>query len=408
MIKKIRCTISITINMILAKLLRNFVILLFLAATFVLIGASLLVLNFKDYDEMELAKLCDIDKTGYIYFNDEFESTREQEYQFYDAVRKTDYINCIGDSLISYLEEEKPVISVLQVGQQDGFLPEGAIETTCLDKEMLQIFDMDIEYNGTHELPGLILGYEYRDVLKNQKTLRCDGTEYPIIGFTTSKTKWISDEMGSNSLPDITGLVDTGYMCFHIDEAGERMTDGSWFQLSDAGDYDLFKKEAEKLAKEYHVPAVICSLRDYIKLEEERNEAVFTELAAYAQKAIVVIIVFLILIKLYSFWGNKRQYGIMYSSGMTAGRITATLWAENIILFFLAMIVAFVFLWNGFGVINQMGYGVLEGVIQSLLLYRVFLQEFFVVSLCCMLVSMVPAFVFNRITPLSMVKDFYE
>lgn len=406
MIKKTRCTVSITLNMLLAKLLKNFVILLFLAAAFILIGASLIVFNFKDYDEMELAKLCDIDKTGYIYFNDEFESTREEEYKFYDAVKQSRYVTCIGDNSMSYIEEEDSVVTDIQAGHQE--ISEGVIETACLDKEMLQIFNLDVDYNESKELPGLILGYEFRGALGNQKTLRCDGTEYPILGFTTGKTKWISDEMGSNSLPDITGLVDTGYMCFYVDEAGERMTDRSWFQLSDAENYTLFKKETEELAKECHVPAVVCSLQDYLKLEEERNEAVFAELIDYAQKAMGVIILFLILIKLYSFWGNKRQYGIMYSSGMTAERITATLWAENIILFFLAMIIAYVFLWNGFGLINQIGYGVLEGVIQGLLWNRVFQQEFFVIFLCCILVSVVPAFVFNRITPISMVKDFYE
>lgn len=411
MLKKIKCTIHITIDMILGKMIKNFVVLLLLIAVFVLIGASLIVLNFKDYDEMELSKLCNIEKTGYIYFDGE--ADREDENEFYESVMQSQYVNYVGDFMNSYLNEDKPIIADMQAGHQYCSYYAGidAIETTCIDKETLQIFDLDIEYNDDVPSSGLILGYRYKKKFKNQSKIKCDGIEFDILGFTSKNTKWLSDEVGGNTIPDVTGLVDTGYMCFYIKDNDNRMTDSSWFQLSDAKDFKLFKEEVERLAKKHNVPAVVCPLRDYIQLEEERNSKIFIELIDYANKAMTAIVLFMIIIKVYSFWANKRQYGIMYSSGMTSRRITATIFIENIIIFYIALMIAWIILWNGFGAIKQVylgPYGAIERVIQDILLNRVFLQEFIVSTLCCGLTAAIPACIFNCIAPINMIKDFYE
>lgn len=101
----------------------------------------------------------------------------------------------------------------------------------------------------------------------------------------------------------------------------------------------------------------------------------------------------------------------MYSSGMTSRRITATIFIENIIIFYIALMIAWIILWNGFGAIKQVylgPYGAIERVIQDILLNRVFLQEFIVSTLCCGLTAAIPACIFNCIAPINMIKDFYE
>ena len=95
MIKKIRCTWHITCSMFLGKLVRNFLILLLLIAVCLLIGISLLVLNFKSYDELEIKKICDVEQVGHIFLEDRVEL--EKETAFYNSIKALPYVYCIGE-----------------------------------------------------------------------------------------------------------------------------------------------------------------------------------------------------------------------------------------------------------------------------------------------------------------------
>ena len=413
MIKKIRCTWHITSNMLFGKIVKNFLILLLLIATCMLIGISLLVLNFKSYDELEIEKICDVEQVGHIFLKDEV--GLEKETEFYNSIKALPYVDCIGDFTNVGSQEKEPMIAQMQDSHHYTSSYDGTdlIEMTCMDREMLRIFNLRGEYENTNQKEGIILGYQYREKFQNQSVLECDGDVIPILGFTEEGSKWLSDEVGTNFMPEISALVDTGYMCFERVDLGEekRMTDASWFRLQAAGDYRKFMEEVEKLAEKQGISAVVVPMTEYIRLEAERNEKIFAELSHYAQGAMGVIILFLILIKLYSFWRNKRQYGVFYSSGMTGRKIIASIWMENCAIFYMALLIACIILWNSFAVlarINKGSYGALEGIIQALLCSRVFAQEFIIVSLCCIVTSVIPAFVFNRIPPLNMVKDFYE
>lgn len=242
-----------------------------------------------------------------------------------------------------------------------------------------------------------------------------DGEPVPILGFTKKGSKWLSEDTANNfsmySESEISALVDTGYMCFYVFEPEHLRTDQNWFRLRDAGDYGKFTEEVKRLAEEQDIPAVIYPMTEYIRLDAERKGKIFAELSHYSQGAMGVIILFLILIKLYSFWRNKRQYGVFYSSGMTGRKIIASIWMENCAIFYTALLIACIILWNSFGVlavIDRGTYGALEGIVQDLLRDRVLAEEFVIVSACCIVTSAIPAFIFNRIPPLSMVKSFYE
>lgn len=413
MIKKIRCTWHITSGVLFGKLVKNFLLLLLLIAVCLLIGVSLLIINFKSYDEMEIKKLCDMEQVGHIFLKDGF--GLEKETKFYSSIKELPYVDCIGDFVNFAFQEKEPVIAQMQdshhyTSSYDGM---GLIEMTCMDRAMLRIFDLRGDYENTKQKDGIILGYRYREKFQHQSVLECDGGAIPILGFTEEGSKWLSDEVGTNSMPEISALVDTGYMCFDIVDLDEeeRMTDASWFRLRDAGDYRKFTEEVEKLAEKQGISAVVVPMTKYIRMEAERNEKIFAELSHYAQGAMGVIILFLILIKLYSFWRNKRQYGVFYSSGMTGRRIIASIWMENCAIFYTALLIACIILWNSFAILARVdrgSYGALEGIVQALLRSRVFAQEFIIISLCCIVTSVIPAFVFNRIPPLSMVKSFYE
>lgn len=413
MIKKLRCTWYITCNMLFGKLLKNFLILLLLISVCLLIGVSFLVLNFKSYDELEIKKLCNVEQVGHIYMKDSAGGL-EKETAFYNSVKALPYVDCIGDFANAGFQEKKPVIARMQDSHHYTSAYDGTdlIEMTFMDRKMLRIFDLRGEYENTEQKEGIILGYQYREKYQNKSVLECDGEAVPILGFTEKGSKWLSDIVGTNFMPDISALVDTGYMCFYIFDGEERMGTGAgWFRLQDAGDYPKFMEEVEKLAEEQDIPVSIYPMTEYIRLEAERNGKIFAELSHYALVAMGIIILFLILIKLYSFWRNKRQYGVFYASGMTGRKIIASIWMENGAIFYMALLIAYIILWNSFAILAQVGgeaYGALEGVVKDLLCYRVFAEEFIIVSVCCTVTSAIPAFVFNRIPPLSMVKSFYE
>lgn len=413
MIKKLRCTWHITCDMLFGKLLKNFLILLLLIAAWLLIGVSLLVLNFKYYDELEIKKLCDVEQVGHIYLKDG--GGLEKETTFYNSVKALSYVDCIGDFVNIGFQEKEPVIARMQDSHHYTSAYDGTdlIEMTIMDRKMLRIFDLRGEYENTEQKEGIILGYQYREKYQHQSVLEYDGEAVPILGFTEKDSKWLSDIVGTNFMPDISALVDTGYMCFYIIDGEERMGTGAgWFRLQDAGDYQKFTEEVEKLAEEQDIPVSIYPMTEYIRLEAERNEKIFAELSYYAQVTMGIIILFLILVKLYSFWRNKRQYGVFYASGMTGRKIIASIWMENCAIFYTALFIVYIILWNSFAILAQVetsgSYGALEGVVKDLLCYRVFAEEFIIVSVCCIVTSAVPAFVFNRIPPLSMVKSFYE
>lgn len=411
MIKKIRCTWYITCSMFLGKLVKNFLILLLLIAVCLLIGISLLVMNFKSYDELEIKKLCDVEQVGHIFLKDRVELEKETE--FYNSIKALPYVDCIGEFVNVGSQEKEPVIARMQDAHHYTSAYDGTdlIEMTCMDRKMLQIFDLRGKYENTEQKEGIILGYRYREMFQDQSVLECDGEAVPILGFTEKGSKWLSADAGTDFMPEISALVDTGYMCFFIIDEEQRMTDASWFRLRDAGDYRKFTVEVEKLAEEQDIPVSIYPMTEYIRLEAERNGKIFAELSRYAQVAMGVIILFLILIKLYSFWRNKKQYGVFYASGMTGRKIIASIWMENCAIFYTAWLIACVILWNSFGILAQVdrgSYGALEGIVQDILGSRVFAEEFIIISACCIVTSAIPAFVFNRIPPLSMVKSFYE
>ncbi len=416
MIKKLRCTWHIACNMLLGKLVKNFLLLLLLIATCLLIGVSLLVLDFKSYDAMEISKLCDAERTGRITLDWDWDadSPLKDTSKWFRKVEALEYIEGIGNFIDYAIEETDPEIARMQEGHHYTSLYDGTdmIEDTVMNRGMLDVFDLQWESRADAPAEGIILGWRYRERFQDQEVLHCVEGDIPILGFTCEGSHWLSNEVAGRSMPEISALVDTGYMCFDLyDDSEEDPSDQRWFRLRDADDYDGFTAEVERLSQEQGITATVYPMTKYIRREAERNEKIFAELSHYAQGTMGVMILFLVLIKLYSFWRNKKQYGVFYSSGMTGRKIIASIWMENCAIFYTALLIADIILWNSFAVLARLGngsYGALEGIVQTLLRDRVFAEGFVIVSVCCIVTSVIPSFVFNRIPPLSMVKAFYE
>lgn len=75
-------------------------------------------------------------------------------------------------------------------------------------------------------------------------------------------------------------------------------------------------------------------MSEYISQEKERNNKIFLNLVKYAWKVMLIVIMLIMVIKVYSFWKDRRMYGVFYISGMTTSRIGGSIWLENILLSF--------------------------------------------------------------------------
>ena len=110
----------------------------------------------------------------------------------------------------------------------------------------------------------------------------------------------------------------------------------------------------------------------------------------------------------YSFWKDRRMYGVFYISGMTTSRIGGSIWLENILLFFCAFAIACIVLWNGCAFmarIDKGSYGALEGIVQALLVSKVFKGEFAIVLICCCVTSVIPMSIFSHMMPVNMIRN---
>lgn len=77
-------------------------------------------------------------------------------------------------------------------------------------------------------------------------------------------------------------------------------------------------------------------------------------------------------------------------------------------LFFCAFAIACIVLWNGCAFmarIDKGSYGALEGIVQALLVSKVFKGEFAIVLICCCVTSVIPMSIFSRMMPVNMIRN---
>lgn len=134
-----------------------FMLLLFVS--FLLIGVSLIVIDFSSYDEKEITRLCDIDKTGRILL--EWDEKNCQDFNLTEAAKLQN-----GHHYTS---------------QYDG---KGLIEETVMNRDMLNV--MKLQWNRKKNAPtdGIILGWRYREKYKDKTKISCVDGDVPILGFT--------------------------------------------------------------------------------------------------------------------------------------------------------------------------------------------------------------------------------
>ena len=119
-ISKVLCVWRFTCDIMLQKTMKNMFFMLLLFVSFLLIGVSLIVIDFSSYDEKEITRLCDIDKTGRILL--EWDEKNYQDFNLTEAAKLQN-----GHHYTS---------------QYDG---KGLIEETVMNRDMLNV--MKLQWN---------------------------------------------------------------------------------------------------------------------------------------------------------------------------------------------------------------------------------------------------------------------
>ena len=102
---------------------------------------------------------------------------------------------------------------------------------------------MESQKNAPTE--GIILGWRYREKYKDKTKISCVDGDVPILGFTKKNSVWLSHEVAGWNMPELSALVDTGYMCFDVCGKQDDPSSQRWYCLKNSTDYPKFKKTGD-------------------------------------------------------------------------------------------------------------------------------------------------------------------
>lgn len=405
----------LAMKMISGKLLKNFIFFLWMVAGFVLAGIALTVANMNSFDEMQFHKICDVQRTGYLFVEES--EKYEDEVAFFEGIGLAPEVEKVGEfvNLGGELGEE---LAKIQMGHQYTNLYGGAdmVECTCIDKDVFDIFHINLslrENLGTYQ-NEIILGHQYQKKYQNTDSIKLEDTEYKILGFIDKNEKWLSEDVAYSDIPEITSFVNTDYMVFVpvMPEEKSQCTNTSYYKLAKGVTQAQFEKTVQKIAEKNKVKVSVHALDEYIETVKEKNETMLKALVKYSLYLLGAVLFIICVLKVYSLFGNKRQYGVLYTSGLTSRQIVTLICLENCFMFAFALVAAFLLLWNFVTLCQNTGYllrgEVINGVIREILYSRVFVQEFLLCVIMTVISSVIPSVVFCKISPLSMMRDYNE
>ena len=87
------------------------------------------------------------------------------------------------------------------------------------------------------------MGWRYREKYKDKTKISCVDGDVPILGFTKKNSVWLSHEVAGWNMPELSALVDTGYMCFDVCGKQDDPSSQRWYCLKNSTDYpNLLRK----------------------------------------------------------------------------------------------------------------------------------------------------------------------
>ncbi len=407
--------------------------LLFLAG-FVLAGMTLICVNITEYDRIEYNKRCDITRTGCM-LNDnvggfepdtsgitDYEKKidmllREQPFQrFYNRLKKSGLVEkCAQYSILGNPEVDEDIVRFQQGHQINNYAKSDCVEVTHVQKDLFDLYDIKVESKVDRDdwcTDGIILGYRFKEKYEDIEYINFLGKKCKLLGFLKENQKLSFEEVAHKDGIALTGLYNLDYAFFHLYPEDAYTGVELHFRLAQGVTREEFRKKAKEMAKEEEATIeTLYFMDEHLSELKKGNIDILGYINEFAVGLLLGVTLICIFFKVHSILRNKKIYGIFYSSGLSTHQINALFVIENVIILFISLIMAYLCLYHGifyfcefFGSVPHL----IVDVVKSVLVSKVFVQEFL---LCCAMIivtSGIPILLFSRLSPLSMMRDFYE
>lgn len=423
--------VQLALNMMTTRLGKTFCMMLILTGGFVLCGISLLSMNIADYESIQLKQICDSSRTGFLS-NDNAEeflldenatyeervealTKKQPHHQFYNRLKESGIVELCGQvSELSNPEVDKNIPRIQAEHSMDTSDQRGCT-FSYVQKDILALYDVDIEKKVDETdwmVGGIFLGWGFKEEYGNAEFLDFKGEQRKILGFIKPNQKFLVEDVAYPDGVSLSGLHDLDYTVMYLEEEDRYSTNTIHFRLAKGVSRDEFVKKVEEISKETDSEIIKLQFVDeYLEELKRDNIDMLGSIISYAKLVLGIILVLTILGKTLSITLNKRMYGVFYSSGLTTNQINSIFLIDNIVTIFLPFIVACFTLYYGAYTFcdNFASYpGMILEMVRSVLLSRVIIQELFICVGMVVIATVIPAAIFSRVSPLTMMRDFYE
>lgn len=420
----------IALNLMSCRLVRKLIIALLLIVGFILCGMTLLCINISDYDSIEYRKQCDITRTGCMANDNEEELsynpddpdekidlTRQQPYeQFYNDLKKSGLVEkCAQYSIFGNRYVDKDIVRIQEGHQIADYAVHGCVEFIYAQKDIFDIYNIKINPKVAREdwdSHGVILGSKFREKYGNAEYIYFQEEKRKLLGFVADDQKLSFEEVAFRDDVSLTGLYNLDYAFFYLTPEDFYTGYEIHFRLAKDVTREEFREKVRELAKKHKT--VINSMffmDEHLSKLRKNNIAILGSITSYAIILLIGITLICIAGKVHSIFNNKKLYGILYSSGLSANQINFLFVIENAIMLLFSLLIACLCLHKGIyifcGYFGQAPHLIVD-VVDSILVSKVYLQEALICLSMIIITSGIPMIVFSKLTPLSMMRDFYE
>lgn len=437
--KSLFANFLITMDLISCRLGKSLLVVLLLTIGFLLSGMTLLCVNITDYDRIQYQKKCDISRTGCMANENgisyempdtsqlDYEKTvdlltRQQPHQqFYNQLKRSGLLekcaqysilgNTIGNS-----DENQDIVNFQADHQISHYANMGYVEYIQAQKDIFDIYGIKVEAKVKPEdwhAYDIILGSKFKEKYKNVEYIDFKEEKHRLLGFTEANQKLPFEQIAYKDGTALTGLYNLDYAFFQLYPEDTYSGREIHFRLAKGVSREEFKNKAEEMAAEKNATIeTTYFIDDHLAELKENNLDILGPIDEFAVVLLLGISLICIFAKVYSILGNKRLYGILYSSGLSTNQINSLFVIENVTILLFSLILAYLCLYHGIyifcSIFGAQQPQLIVDVVKSVLVSKVFLQEFLICFSMIVLASGIPMIIFSHLSPLSMMRDFYE
>ena len=426
----------ITLDLIICKPRKSLMTVLMLMLGFVLSGMTLICVNITNYDRIEYQKKFDIARTGCMANASmdgfELEDTsqiedyekkmdlilRQQPHQqFYNQLKQSDLIEkCAQYTILGNPKINQDIVNFQAGHQIEAYANKGCVEYIQAQKDIFDIYDIKIDAKVKPEdwrAYDIILGSKFKEKYKNVEYIDFKQEKHRLLGFTEANQKLPFEEIAMEGGTALTGLYNLDYAFFQIYPEDTYQGHEIHFRLAKGISREEFKNKAVDMAKEKHATIeTMYFIDDHLSELKETNLDILGPINEFAVVLLLGITLICIFAKVHSILENKRLYGILYSSGLSTNQINSLFVIENVTILLFSLVLACLCLYHGIylfcSYFGAQAPHLIVDVVKSILVSKVFLQEFLICFSMIVVTSGIPMIIFSHLSPLSMMRDFYE